>query len=71
MEVQRNDHPGGRNAFDMDIKTLWVCLVAGGLLFVYSLRLLYRDGDWTLLLISGLIIGFTFTSMAKKKQKKD
>ncbi|NSW86704.1 MAG: hypothetical protein HPY84_10335 [Syntrophobacteraceae bacterium] len=55
----------------MDIKTLWACLVAGGLLFVYSLRLLYRDGDWTLLLISGLIIGFTLTSMAKKKQKKD
>jgi len=55
----------------MDRKTQYASLVGGLLLLVYSLFRVARGEDWTLLVISVLILAFTWSAMAKSKQKKD
>ncbi len=55
--------------FDMDRFTLWLSLVGGISILLYGLKNLYERGDWVLVILGGLIIGFTVTSMAKKKKQ--
>jgi hypothetical protein len=53
----------------MDRSTQWLSLVGGTSLFVYGAVRLFASGEWTLLLLSALIIAFTASSMLRSKQK--
>ncbi len=53
----------------MDRKTQWLSLAGGIGLLLYGLTQLYKGGDWVLVVLGGLIIGFTASSMAKKKEE--
>jgi len=53
----------------MDRSTQWLCLIGGASLFVYGIGRLFASGEWTLLLISALIIAFTASNMLRSKQK--
>lgn len=53
----------------MGSKARWVYLVAGVFLFVLGVRTLYQQGDWTLLILSVLIIAFTVSGILKNKSK--
>jgi hypothetical protein len=55
----------------MDRKTQYACLAGGGLLLVYSLTKVVHGQDWTLLVISVLILAFTWSAMAKSRRNKD
>lgn len=50
----------------MSPKTQWLSLVSGCLLLIYGLVRLFRANEWSLLIISILIIAFTLSSMARK-----
>lgn len=52
----------------MDRTTLWLSLAGGISILLYGLKKLYESGDWVLAILGALIIAFTVTSMAKKKQ---
>jgi len=49
----------------MDRWVYWMSLVGGILLFLLGIGKLYREGDWTLLLITLLIIGFSLSGLVK------
>lgn len=51
----------------MDPKTQWLCLIAGIVLVVVGLVRLYSQGDWTLLIISVLIVAFAASSMLRRR----
>jgi len=51
----------------MDPKTQWLCLIGGVVLLVVGLKYLYSDGDWTLFIISSLILAFTVSSMLRRR----
>jgi len=51
----------------MDPKTQWLCLIAGIVLVVVGLVRLYSQGDWTLLIISVLIVAFTVSGMLRRR----
>lgn len=54
----------------MDRKTQYASLAGGCLLLLYSLTKVVHGEDWTLLIISVLILAFTWSSMAKSRQDK-
>lgn len=43
----------------------WIGLAGGFLLFLVGMKKLYREGDWTLFLITLLIIGFSLSGLVK------
>jgi hypothetical protein len=53
----------------MDRSTQWLSLIGGVSLFVYGVARLLASGEWTLLIISALIIAFTASSMLRSRQK--
>ncbi len=53
----------------MDRSTQWLSLIGGASLFVYGLVRLLASGEWTLLILSGLILAFTVSSMMRSRQK--
>ncbi len=53
----------------MDRSTQWLCMIGGVSLFVYGIARLVVAGEWTLLIISSLIIAFTASSMHRSKEK--
>ncbi len=54
----------------MDRKTQYASLAGGSLLLLYSLTKVVHGEDWTLLIISVLILAFTWSSMAKSRHDK-
>ncbi len=54
----------------MDRNTQWASMAAGIFLLLYGLWKLYQEGDWTLVILGGLIIGFTISSIVKARQKE-
>ncbi len=53
----------------MDSLFPWFGLVAGCLLLVAGVRSLYVSGDWVLIVLSMLIVGFSISAIAKKRKK--
>lgn len=53
----------------MDRSTQWLCMIGGVSLFVYGVARLAAAGEWTLLIISALIIAFTASSMHRSKDR--
>lgn len=53
----------------MDRSTQWLSLIGGTSLLVYGVARLLASGEWTLMIISLLIIAFTVSSMLRSKQK--
>ncbi|HOV86002.1 MAG TPA: hypothetical protein PLM79_06540 [Syntrophobacteraceae bacterium] len=49
----------------MDRWVYWLSLVGGVLLFLHGIGKLYREGDWTLLVITLLIVGFSLSGLLK------
>jgi hypothetical protein len=54
----------------MDRKTQWLSLIAGIMLFLYSIKRLVQGGEWVLLIISILILAFTISSMLRSRQQE-
>ncbi len=52
----------------MDVKALWVCLLAGCSLLLYGVRELYLRGDWIAFILGLLIVAFSFSGIYKRKQ---
>ncbi|MHC1743770.1 MAG: hypothetical protein AB9873_12150 [Syntrophobacteraceae bacterium] len=53
----------------MDRSTQWLSLIGGVSLFVYGFVRLLASGEWTLLVISALILAFTASSMMRSRRK--
>lgn len=53
----------------MNRSTQWLCLIGGVSLFVYGILRLVAAGEWTLLILSSLILAFTASSMMRSKEK--
>jgi len=51
----------------MSRSTQWLSLIAGAALLAAGIFKLYTAGEWVLVVLAALIIGFTLSSMSKNR----